>query len=258
MSSKKKASTARSGKAPRLKKTTKNSKKRQKAAHKKPSKPVKAEKPSKKPSKKKRGAKRPSRRLSKVELLQAQVASLTRRLRRYEKQRFAGPIREGEKRKKPPKVELDAIRSKLKLFLEGIKRNLELTDHASKYRSHENTDFSIDAELRVPLETEDGWNEVEPTFLDIEEAGDWNSLSEFWLLIGLVSSAEEVTGSPTIDKRPNRAWTNPVRGNRAGAAFFTARQTIVHKLEQWGADVTMIIIRLHWSPYNDRPSRPRH
>ncbi len=195
------------------------------------------------------------RRLSKVELLQKQVASLTRRLKKYEKQRFAGPLLPGQKRRKPPRVELDAIRSKLKLFLEGIKRELTLQDVASTYRSHENADLSIDAELRVPLEDS---GDIDGSFIDIEDAGNWNSLSEFWVMIGINTKDEtgKLSGSPTIDKRPNMAWTNPVKGHRAGAAFFTARETVVKSLEEWGAGFSMVKIRIFWSPDNLRLRRP--
>lgn len=220
--------------------------------------------PKKAPKKVRRKAARKKRpkRLSKIELLQKQVKSLTTRLRKYEKQRFVGPLQEGKKRKKPSKTELEAVRSKLKLFLEGVKRNMSVgaeqdsfaSTHAAKYRSHENDDGSIDAEIRVSLEDS---GDIEGTFIDIEDAGKWNSLSEFWIMIGINAEGEHATGSPTIDKRPHRAWTNPVRGNRAGAAFFTARETVVRKLEEWGADFSMIVIRLFWSPFNDRPARPR-
>lgn len=197
------------------------------------------------------------KRLSKTELLQRKVSSLEKRLRKYEKQRFTGPLLPGKKRKKPSRTELDAIRTRLKLFFEGVKRELEGQDMASKYRSHENADGSIDAELRVPLEDS---GDIEGSFIDIEDAGNWNSLSDFWIMIGIIAGSEDgkLTGSPTIDRRPNRAWTNSVRGNRAGAAFFIARETVSKKLAEWGAEFTMIIVRVQWSPDNARLHRPGH
>lgn len=233
----------------------KAAKKTQKKAKKAKARPKAAPKPRRKRAKK----------LSKIELLQKQVKSLTQRLRKYEKQRFSGPLPEGKARKKPSKTEIETIRAKLKLFMEGVKRQLGVgaesdddslfsSSHAAKYRSHENENGSVDSELRIPLEDT---GDVEATFIDIEEAGDWNSLSEFWVMIGLNADGEHATGSPTIDRRPHRAWTNPVRGNRAGSAFYVARETVVKKLEEWGANFSMIVIRLFWSPYNDRPARPR-
>lgn len=211
-------------------------------------------KPLKRKTEKKKRSKKKAKRLSKYEKLERYAKALEKRLRKYEKQRFQGPLKPGEKRRKPPRTELDAIRNKLKLFLEGIKRQLELADIAATYRSHENADFSIDAELRVPI---DGNGMVDSVCIDVEEAGDWNSLREFWLMLGLIVSADELTGSPTIDKRPNRAWTNPVRGNRAGAAFFTIRETVFRNLENYGGDVSMLVVRLFWHPDNLRPNRPR-
>lgn len=231
-----------SKKAPRAQRVLKKRKKTRK------------KKATKRPAKRTTSRKKKPRRLSKVELLQSQVQSLTRRLRKYEKQRFQGPLLPGQKRRKPPRVELDAIRTKLKLFFEGIKRNLAAQDIGATYRSHENENFSIDAELRVPLEDS---GDVEGHFIDIEDAGSWNTLNQFWIMIGLNASGEEATGSPTIDRRPHRAWTNPVRGNRAGAAFFTARETVVKKLSEWGAEFSMIVIRIFWHPDNARPNRPR-
>lgn len=231
-----------SKKAPRAQRVLKKRKKTRK------------KKATKLPAKRTTSRKKKPRRLSKVELLQSQVQSLTRRLRKYEKQRFQGPLLPGQKRRKPPRVELDAIRTKLKLFFEGIKRNLAAQDIGATYRSHENENFSIDAELRVPLEDS---GDVEGHFIDIEDAGSWNTLNQFWIMIGLNASGEEATGSPTIDRRPHRAWTNPVRGNRAGAAFFTARETVVKKLSEWGAEFSMIVIRIFWHPDNARPNRPR-
>lgn len=237
-----------SKKKSKVKPTRKKQQPKRRPAKKKPSKRRAKPKPPGAPRKKK------PKRLSKVELLQSQVQSLTRRLRKYEKQRFQGPLLPGQKRRKPPRVELDAIRTKLKLFFEGIKRNLAAQDIGATYRSHENENFSIDAELRVPLEDS---GDVEGHFIDIEDAGSWNTLNQFWIMIGLNASGEEATGSPTIDRRPHRAWTNPVRGNRAGAAFFTARETVVKKLSEWGAEFSMIVIRIFWHPDNARPNRPR-
>lgn len=143
----------------------------------------------------------------------------------------------------------------LKVFFEGVKRNLEGQEIAAKYRSHENADGSIDAELRIPLEDS---GDVEGHLVDIEDAGNWNGLSEFWVMMGLNTATDGTeTGSPTLDRRPNRAWTNPVRADRSGAAFFTLGNTVVKKLEEWGADFTLIVIRLFWSPNNDRMHRPR-
>lgn len=205
------------------------------------------------------GVPRKPRRLSKLELLQSKVKSLEKQLRRYEKQRFVGPLKPGQKRRKVSKTEQEAIRGKLKLFLEGIKRNLSVSDIASNYRSHVNEDGSIDAEVRVPVEEDDdGFTpSVGTTLIDIEDAGSWNTLGEFWVMIGLSVSTDETTGSPTLDRRPQRPWSNPYRGNRAGAAFFTARETVIPKIEAWGANVKLIVIRILWKPENERPQRPR-
>lgn len=196
-----------------------------------------------------------AKKLTHVELLTQQVRSLQKRLRKYERQRFIGPILPGKKRKKPSKTEIDAHRLTLKVFFEGVKRNLEGAGIAAKYRSHENADGSIDGEIRVPLEDS---GDVEGHLVDIEDAGNWNSLGEYWVMMGLNTSSENETGSPTIDRRPHRAWTNPVRAHRSGAAFFTLSNTVVKKLEEWGSDFTMIVIRLFWSPDNDRMMRPGH
>lgn len=197
--------------------------------------------------------------LSKVEQLQRYVRSLEKRLRRYEAKRFIGPLEPGKKRKKPSRTEIDKVRNELKLFLEGVKRNLETLEDdddklASKYRTHENDDGSVDAELRIPLEESGA---VKGAFIDIEDAGNWNQLKNYQIMIGLTTSGEQITGSPTLDRRPNRAWTNPVRGNRAGAAFLTARETVVDNLESYGAEFSLIVIRLFWSPDNARVRRPR-
>ncbi len=196
-----------------------------------------------------------AKRLTRVELLRQQVQSLQRRLRKYQKQKFSGPLLPGKKRKKPSRTEIDAHRQALKLFFEGVKRNLEVASIPAKYRSHENADGSIDGEIRVPLEDS---GDVEGHLVDIEDAGDWNSLAEYWVMMGLNTSSENETGSPTIDRRPNRAWTNPVRADRSGAAFFTLTNTVVKKLEEWGSEFTMIVIRLFWSPDNERLHRPGH
>lgn len=217
---------------------------RRKAVRKSPKKQERA-KPRARPKK--------ARKLTKVELLTRQVSSLQKRLNKYERQRFQGPLAPGQKRRKPSRTEIDAKRNQLKLFLEGVKGQLELQEIAAKYRSHENSDGSIDAELRVPLEDT---GDVKGHFVDIEDAGNWNGLSEFWVMMGLNVSSEHETGSPTIDRRPNRSWTNPVRGYRSGAAFFTASNTVVDKLEEWGGEFTMIVIRIQWSPDNERLKRP--
>lgn len=201
---------------------------------------------------KKRAKKAPK--LSKLEQLERYARQLEKRLRKYEKQRFSGPLRPGEKRRKPPKTELEAVRTRLRTFLENVKRDLESTDHAATYRSFENADYSIDAELRVPI---DGNGDVENTTIDVEDAGNWNSLSEFWLQFAVKVGAEEITGSPTIDKRPQRAWTHSYRGNRAGAGFFTVREGVAKNLEAYGGDVSELIIRISWHPDNLRPERPR-
>lgn len=196
-----------------------------------------------------------ARKLTRVELLAQQVRSLQKRLRKYERQRFAGPLLPGQKRKKPSRTEIDAHRLSLKVFFEGVKRQLEGLEIPAKYRSHENADGSIDGEIRVPLEDS---GDVEGHLVDIEDSGEWNSLSEYWIMIGLIAGSESETGSPTIDRRSRIAWTNPVRANRAGAAFFTVANTVVKKLEEWGADFSMIVIRLFWSPDNERMTRPGH
>ncbi len=195
-----------------------------------------------------------ARKLSKIELLTRQVSSLQKRLKKYEGQRFQGPLAPGKKPRKAPRTQIDAVRSRMKLFLENSKRLLEAQDIGSRYRSHENADQSIDAEIRVPVEEH---GDIESHLIDLEDAGKWNDLEDFWIMIGLQVEADEATGSPTIDKRPQRAWTNPVRGNRSGGAFFTARETVVRKLEEWGASVSGIVVRLFWHPHNDRPHRPR-
>ncbi len=220
-------------------------------------KPRKAAKPSKAAASKKAPKLRhkKAKRLTRVELLAQQVKSLQKRLRKYERQRFVGPLLPGKKRKRPSKTEVDAHRLALKVFFEGVKRNLEASEIAAKYRSHENADGSIDGEIRIPLEDS---GDVEGHLIDIEEAGRWNDLSEYWVMMGLNTSGENETGSPTIDRRPNRAWTNPVRASRAGAAFYTLANTVVKKLEEWGSDFTMIVIRLYWSPDNERMRRPGH
>lgn len=205
--------------------------------------------PTRKPSRKKK-----TKKLTKVEKLERYVRSLERQLSKYKKQRFQGPLKPGEKRRKPPKTELEAVRSKLKLFLEGAKRQLEATNIAANYRSFENADYSIDAELRVPIE-ENGM--VDSILIDVEEAANWNSLGEFWISLGYIVGAEEVTGSPTIDKRPHSAWSNFVRGNRAGAAFFTSREYIAKNLESYGGDISKLIVAITWHPDNLRPNRRR-
>lgn len=138
--------------------------------------------------------------------------------------------------------------------MEGVKRQLEVSNLVATYRSHENADQSVDAEIRLHLEEH---GEVESAFIDLEDAGPWHTLKDFWIMIGLQVSADEKTGSPTIDKRPQRAWTNPVRGNRAGSAFLVARERVTRALEGWGAEAKMIVVRLFWSPVNDRVRRPR-
>ena len=207
-----------------------------------------------KAKKRKKSRKKAKRKLSLVERLRAENRALVRRVQSLEKKRFIGPILPGKKRRKPSKTEQSAVRSTLRLFLEGIKRQLEAQDIGSKYRSHVNEDYSIDAELRVPIENSD---DIEPILIDIEDSGAWNTLSKFWVMMGVNTSADDVTGSPTIDKRPHRAWTNPVRGNRSGAAFFVLRETVVRNLESAGATISMVVIRLYWHPDNNRPMRPR-
>lgn len=203
---------------------------------------------------KSRSTKKSAKKLSKYEKLERYAAALERRLQKYERRRFAGPLRPGEKRRKPPATELEAIRTKLRTFLEGAKRGLEAVNLVGTYRSHVNADYSIDAEIRVEVESEGDFGD---TILELEDAADWNSLAKFWVMIGLKVEADELTGSPTIDRRPYRPWTNPVRGNRAGANFFTAAEVVRPKLEAYGARVTQIAIRIHWSPDNQRPYRPR-
>lgn len=195
-----------------------------------------------------------AKKLSLTERLQQKVAYLERKVRRYERQRFQGPVQPGKRRKRVSKTELEAIRTKLKAFLESAKRQLEGNEIASTYRSHENANQSIDAEIRIPLEDH---GDIDGHFIDLEDSANWNSLGEFWMMVGISVTAKGVVGSPTIDKRPQRAWTNPVRGNRAGAAFFTAREIVTKNLEEWGAEATQIVVRVFWMPHNDRPNRPR-
>lgn len=203
---------------------------------------------------KKKAAKRKAKKLSKYEKLARYAAALEKRLQKYERRTFAGPLRPGQKPRKPSDTRLEAVRAKLKLFLEGAKRQLEANEVSATYRSHLNADYSIDAEIRVPVETE---GDFDANMIEIEDSAEWNSMAEFWVMIGLKLEAEELTGSPTIDRRPQRAWTNPVRGNRSGAAFFTSRETVAPKLQALGAKVNMVVIRLFWHPQNNRPHRPR-
>jgi hypothetical protein len=142
----------------------------------------------------------------------------------------------------------------MKAFLESAKRQLEGTEIASTYRSHENADQSIDAEIRLPLEHH---GDIEGHLIDLEDAGNWNALKDFWIRVGVSVTARGVTGSPTIDKRPQRAWTNDFRGDRAGQAFFVAREVMTRNLEEWGAEANQIVVRLQWKPFNDRPRRSR-
>lgn len=202
---------------------------------------------------KRQKASKSAKKLSKYEKLERYAAALERRLQKYERRRFAGPLKPGEKRRKPPATELEAIRTRLRTFLEGAKRGLEAANLAGTYRSHVNADYSIDAEIRVNVESE---GDFQNNMVELEDAADWNSLAKFWVATGLKVEADELTGSPTIDRRPYRPWTNFVRGNRAGANFFTATETVQPKLEAYGARVTQIAIRIHWSPDNQRPYRP--
>lgn len=195
-----------------------------------------------------------AKKLSAIERLKQQNAYLQRKLARYERQRFIGPLEPGKKRRKVPRTEIDAVRTKLKVFLEESKRNLVPQEIAAKYRSYENEDQSIDAEIRIPVENH---GDVESHLIDVEDSANWNSLNDYWIMIGLQLRADEKTGSPTIDKRPQRAWTNPIRGNRSGNAFFVARETVVRNVEQWGAEVAGVVIRIFWHPENERPRRPR-
>ena len=139
--------------------------------------------------------------------------------------------------------------------MEGVKRNLELNEAhpmAATYRSYENADQSIDAEIRLHLEDS---GDIEGALIDLEDSGEWNRLSSFYIMVGIGVTAEEKTGSPSIDKRPQKPWTKPFRGDRAGSAFFTAREKMARHLEEWGASAKMISVRISWSPTNERPKR---
>lgn len=210
----------------------------------------------KQPKKSKPRKKQPKRakKLTKYEKLERYAIALEKRLAKYERRKFSGPLRPGQKHKKPSQLKLDSIRTKLKAFLESTKQKLETLEVPVTYRTHLNENYSIDAEMRIPVESE---GDFDANMIEVEDAAEWNSLRDFWVMIGLKLEAEELTGSPTIDKRPQRAWTNPVRGDRTGAAFFTSRETVAPKLKELGAEVKVIVIRLFWSPVNDRPHRPR-
>ena len=205
--------------------------------------------------KRKKTAKKKAPKLTYTQKLERQVRSLQKRVAKYERQQFQGPLLPTQKRKPPTKTKLAEIRGKLKLFLEKTKSQLELQDIGGHYRSYENADGSIDAVFKVPLDEGMSAGDV---LIELEDAARWNQeLDEFWIRVGVNVGSEELTGSPTIDRRPHLAYSNPVRGDRAGAAFFTTRETVIPKLEEHGGDISQVVIRLQWHPYNDRPIR-RH
>lgn len=204
-------------------------------------------------AKKKPKLSKKARKATKIERMAAELEKLRRKLAKYEKRAEKKP----PKRARVSQTKIDSVRTDLKLFLEGIKRQAEAEGVTVSYRSHENSDHSVDAELRCQLEDS---GDLKDHLIRIEDSGDWNSLKDYWVMMGVNARDSEVTNSPTIDKRPNRAWTNPVRGNRSGAAFMVLRETVADALEAYfgpSGEFTLIVIRLYWSPTGQAPNRPR-
>jgi hypothetical protein len=195
-----------------------------------------------------------ARKASKIERMAAELEKLRRKLAKYEKRAAKKP----PKRARVSQTKLDAVRGGMKLFLEQVKRGSEAEGLAVTYRTHENSDKSIDAELRLQLEDS---GDIKDNLIRLEDSARWNELAApYWVMMGVNAHDGEVTNSPTIDKRPNRAWTNPVRGNRSGAAFMTLRETVVDNLEAYfgsSGEFTLIVIRLYWHPSGAAPNRPR-
>lgn len=202
---------------------------------------------------KKRAKKKRSKKLSEKELLLRRIKYLENRLRKHEKSRFIGPMLPGKKQHKPSKKLVESARAKMKLFLGEVKGQLELAEVAAHYRSYVNSDGSIDAEIKVPVQNFD----LNDLLVTIEDAGRWDDLEGFWIVGGVHMNNEELTGSPTIDKRPQMIRTHSFRGNRAGAMFFTLREKVIPNVEMAGGSINQVSIRIVWHPENYQPRRRR-
>lgn len=201
----------------------------------------------------KKSARKAATKTGKLELMAAEIQRLRRKLAKLEKRRQAKP----PKKSRVSQTLVNERRTSIKLFLEQVKRGAEGEGLHITFRTHVNSDNSIDGELRLQLEDS---GDLKDNLIRLEDSADWNSLSDYWVMMGLNAQDTEATGSPTIDKRPHRAWTNPVKGNRSGAAFLTLRETVADNLEAYfgkeGA-FTLIVVRLHWSYGGQAPDRPR-
>jgi hypothetical protein len=217
-----------------------------------------------------------AKKLTKIQRLAAENEKLRRKLARYEKRNAKRPPKTGKR--KVSKVRLKERRGGIKQFLETVKVGAEREGLAVKYRTHQNADNSIDGELRLKLgedidtegltgaeiaEARGGASdkELKKILIQLEDSADWNALGEdYWVMMGVNVGDTEVTNSPTIDRRPQRAWTNPVKGNRSGAAFMTLREIVTDNLQAFmgkNGSFSLVAIRLYWSPTGERPDRPR-
>ena len=195
---------------------------------------------------------------SKLERMAAEIARLRKKLARYDRQRSSKASAKTVARRRVSQTRIDEKRTSAKHFLEQVKRGAEGEGLAISYRTHVNSNQSIDAEIRLVLEDS---GDVKDNLIRLEDAANWNGLGDdWWIMMGVNAGDPQITNSPTIDKRPHRAWTNPVRGSRAGAAFFAMREIVVDNLEAYfgsQGEFTLIVVRLHWSPSGDKPGRPR-
>lgn len=135
--------------------------------------------------------------------------------------------------------------------------SIAVPDLSCHWRSFQNADSTVDLEIRIGNEGL-GSEELSEAILEIETIMDFMWPKEFWYIVGIQVEDDNATGSPTIDKRPHRAWLYPTHD--LSRAIFRTRVGLIPKLAEYltrNGRVTDLIIRVHWNPWDMQPKRPR-
>lgn len=125
----------------------------------------------------------------------------------------------------------------------------------ASYRTHLNADGSVDAAVLIdPIPNGD----LDGLILDIEESMVFPPSEDYFIALG-VTVQGALKGSPTLDKKPSRAWTYFHFAENAPNAWMTMRKDISANLEGYmgkRSKFRQFTIRLHWNPENNAPKRP--
>ncbi len=145
-------------------------------------------------------------------------------------------------------------------ILKSACEKIRLDDLGCRYNTSLNKDLSVDGDIVIePVDN------VGLALLSIKDAGDWEKIPDSWITIALKrsipKSGQSVRGSPPIDRGTYSNWTYPYHSSNARFTFETARDIYSRMVDAFGVDganITTIIIRLHWNWQDKQPGRPRY